>query len=115
MPLEQSPPACGSWGGEWSALAVSPNFQEVYPQPAGTRTDLVTPMVTQEQVAAEIIRLSPKLRTVFVLAYVLGRSRQEIAVALGISERRVDLRLTRALGTCRARLVSRGFDGTLAH
>ncbi|HEY1806821.1 MAG TPA: sigma factor-like helix-turn-helix DNA-binding protein [Terracidiphilus sp.] len=67
-------------------------------------------MPTHEQVAAAIIQLRPNLRTVFVMAHVLRRSRQEIAAALGISERRVDRRMIRALSACRERLVSQGIE-----
>lgn len=59
---------------------------------------------TQEQVAAAITKLRPSLRAIFVMAYVQGRSRQEIAATLGISKSRVDRRMTKALSSCRAHL-----------
>jgi RNA polymerase sigma factor (sigma-70 family) len=54
--------------------------------------------------------LRPNLRNVFVMAHVQGKPRKEIAAALGISERRVDKRMTRALKACRDRLSSHGID-----
>lgn len=65
-----------------------------------------------DHVAAAIIGLPMKLRAVFVMAHVQRRSRGDIAAALGISERRVDRRLTRALVVCRNSLEARGIDLT---
>lgn len=65
-----------------------------------------------EHVAAAIIGLPVELRAVFVMAHVQRRPRAEIAAALGISERRVDRRMTKALVVCRERLESRGVDLT---
>lgn len=65
-----------------------------------------------EHVAAAVIGLPWNLRAVFVMAHVQHRSREEIAAALGISERRVDRRVTKALVTCRERLESQGIDLT---
>ena len=57
-----------------------------------------------------IKELRPNLRNVFVMAHVQGKPRKEIAAALGISEKRVDKRMTRALKVCRDRLSSQGID-----
>ena len=54
--------------------------------------------------------LRPNLRKVFVMAHVQGKPRKEIAAALGISEKRVDKRMTKALKACRDRLSSQGID-----
>ena len=54
--------------------------------------------------------LRPNLRNVFVMAHVQGKPRKEIAAALGISEKRVDKRMTQALKVCRDRLSSQGID-----
>jgi RNA polymerase sigma-70 factor (ECF subfamily) len=54
--------------------------------------------------------LRPKLREVFVLAYVQGQPRKEIAEALGITLKRLDKRLTQALKECRERLTAFGVD-----
>lgn len=67
-------------------------------------------MLTHEELTAAIVKLRPKLRRVFVMAHVLCRSRQEIAAEIGISEGRLDRRLTKALSECRARLISRGMQ-----
>jgi RNA polymerase sigma factor (sigma-70 family) len=54
--------------------------------------------------------LHPNLRNVFVMAHVQGKSRKDIADELGISLKRVDKRMTRALKRCRERLESYGID-----
>lgn len=64
-------------------------------------------------VAAAIKELRPTLRNVFVMAHLQGKSRKDIAAALGVSEKRVDKRMTKALKECRARLVSEGIDLTV--
>lgn len=63
-----------------------------------------------EHVAAAIIGLPTRLRTVFVLAHVQQMPRSEIAAVLGISDRRVDRRMVRALVACRNALEGRGID-----
>lgn len=62
--------------------------------------------------ALAITALRPSIRKVFVMAHVQGVPRKEIAAALGISERRVDKRLTAALRKCREHLLTHGFDLT---
>ena len=66
-----------------------------------------------EHVAATILGLPTNLRIVFIMAHVQRRSREEIAAALRISERRVDIRMTKALIVCRRRLALRGVDITV--
>lgn len=61
-----------------------------------------------QHLATAIKELRPGLRKVFVMAHVQGKSRQEIAAELGVSEKRVDKRMTRALRLCRERLASQG-------
>jgi RNA polymerase sigma factor (sigma-70 family) len=61
-------------------------------------------------IANVIKELRPTLRNVFVMAHVQGKPRKEIAAALGISEKRVDKRMTKALRVCRERLSSQGID-----
>lgn len=59
----------------------------------------------------EVIKaLRPTLRTVFVMAYVQGVARKEIAERLGLTLKRVDKRLTQALKECRERLAAFGID-----
>jgi RNA polymerase sigma factor (sigma-70 family) len=45
-----------------------------------------------------------------VMAHVQGKPRKEIAATLGITEKRVDKRMTKALKACRERLASQGID-----
>ena len=63
-----------------------------------------------EYVAIAIKELPPSLRSVFVMAHVQGKSRKEIALALGISEKRLDKRMTKALKACRERPASWGIE-----
>lgn len=60
--------------------------------------------------AIKALRLSH--RKVFVMVHLQGKVRKDIAVALGISEARVDKRLTKALKAVRDHLSSRGIDPT---
>ncbi len=64
----------------------------------------------REHLVQVIKGLRPTLREVFVMAHVQGESRKEIAGRLGISEKRVDKRMTRALKQCRMKLSSQGID-----
>lgn len=59
---------------------------------------------TREEVAASIKAIPLRQRRVFVMAYVQGRPRAEIAAELHITARQVDRRLTKALVVCRKRL-----------
>lgn len=61
-------------------------------------------------IAETIKELRPNLRSVFVMAHVQGKPRREIAAALGVSEKRIDKRMTKALRECRERLASRGVE-----
>lgn len=63
-----------------------------------------------QHLATTIKELRPNLRSVFVLAHVQGKPRREIATVLGVSEKRIDKRMTKALKQCRERLASRGID-----
>lgn len=64
---------------------------------------------TDEQVAAAIKALPMRQRRAFVMAYVLGKPRAEIAAELHITARQVDRRLVRALVACRRKLVKEGW------
>jgi RNA polymerase sigma factor (sigma-70 family) len=64
----------------------------------------------RESVMSALDSLVPTQRAVVVMAHIQGKSRSEIAAALGISERRVDKRMTRGLRSCRKRLEARGID-----
>jgi RNA polymerase sigma factor (sigma-70 family) len=76
-----------------------------------TNRELMADLI-RRQIVAVISELRPRLRQVFVMAHVQGKSRAQIAAALGISERSFDRRMTRALKACRDRLASHGVDPT---
>jgi len=59
-------------------------------------------------IAIKALRLSH--RKVFVMAYVQGKPRKDIAAALCISETRVDKHITKALTAVRDHLSTRGID-----
>lgn len=59
-------------------------------------------------IAIKALRLSH--RRVFVMAHIQGKPREEIAAVLGISETRVDKRMTKALKAVRDHLSARGID-----
>ena len=63
-----------------------------------------------QHLATAIKELRPNLRSVFVLAHVERKPRREIAATLGVSEKRIDKRMTKALKKCRERLASRGIE-----
>ncbi len=63
-----------------------------------------------ERLAQTIEELRPNLRTVLVMAHVQGIPRKDIADQLGISLKRVDKRMTKALRTVRERMESFGID-----
>jgi len=63
-----------------------------------------------QRLVQTIKELNPNLRKVFVMAHVQGKARKDIAEQLGISLKRVDKRMTRALKHCRERLASFGID-----
>jgi len=66
-----------------------------------------------QYLASVIKELPVNLRNVFVMAHVQGKPRKEIAIALGITEKRLDKRMTKALRTCRERLASWGRSARL--
>jgi RNA polymerase sigma factor (sigma-70 family) len=63
-----------------------------------------------ERLVQTIKELRPSLRTVLVMAHVQGSARKDIAEQLGISLKRVDKRMTKALRTLRERMESFGID-----
>ncbi|HEV2405296.1 MAG TPA: sigma-70 family RNA polymerase sigma factor [Ktedonobacterales bacterium] len=80
------------------------------------RSDRIHPerQLSAEEYGASLARAIKALRLshrkVFVMAHVQGKPRKEIAVALGISETRVDKRLTKALKAVRDHLGARAID-----
>lgn len=93
-----------------SAVISGPvGMEEVPDRRAGPDRQVMADQIAQ--CLAEVIQgLSPPLRAVFVLAHVHGKPRKEVAQQLGISERRVDKRMTRALKQIRMQLSSQGID-----
>ena len=63
-----------------------------------------------ERLVQTIKELRPNLRAVLVMAHVQGIARKDIAEQLGISLKRVDKRMTKALRTLRERMESFGID-----
>lgn len=63
-----------------------------------------------DSLAIAIKALRPPHRKVFVMAHVQGKPRKQIAAMLGISETRVDKRMTKALKAVRDHLSARGID-----
>jgi RNA polymerase sigma-70 factor (ECF subfamily) len=63
-----------------------------------------------EKLVQTIKELRPSLRAVLVMAHVQGIARKDIAERLGISLKRVDKRMTKALRTLRERMESYGID-----
>lgn len=88
-------------------VPVTDDIEEVADQRIGADREAMADDVSQHIVAA-IRKLQPPFRKVFVMAHVQGMQRAEIAAALGISVRRVDKRLTKALRACRNQLDSQG-------
>jgi len=63
-----------------------------------------------ERLVQTIKELPPNLRAVLVMAHVQGIPRKDIAEQLGISLKRVDKRMTKALRILRERMESFGID-----
>jgi RNA polymerase sigma-70 factor (ECF subfamily) len=63
-----------------------------------------------ERLVQTIKELQPSLRTVLVMAHVQGIARKDIAEQLGISLKRVDKRMSKALRILRERMESFGID-----
>lgn len=78
------------------------------PSPSPDR-QVMAEQVTQH-IAEAIKQLAPTYRTVFVMSIVQGRPRREVAAELGITEKRLDKRITKALRHCREQLEARGVD-----
>lgn len=60
----------------------------------------------RRRLAATVAEMHPAYRRVFVMALLQGKSRKEIAAAVGASEKRVDKRMTKAIKMSRARLAA---------
>jgi len=94
---------------ESTMITGSAGMEEIPDQRLGPDRQAMADQIGQH--LANVIRgLRPNLRNVFVMAHVQGKPRREIAAALGITEKRVDKRMTKALKACRERLSSHGID-----
>ena len=94
---------------ESAMIMGSAGMEEVPDHRMGPDRQVMADQIGQH-LANVIKELRPNLRNVFVMAHVQGKPRKEIAAALGISEKRVDKRMTKALKACRDRLSSQGID-----
>jgi RNA polymerase sigma factor (sigma-70 family) len=94
---------------ETAMIMGSAGMEEVPDHRMGPDRQVMADQIGQH-LANVIKELRPNLRNVFVMAHVQGKPRKEIAAALGISEKRVDKRMTKALKACRDRLSSHGID-----
>jgi len=94
---------------ESAMITGAAGMEEVPDQRMGPDRQAMADQIGQH-LANVIKELRPNLRNVFVMAHVQGKPRKEIAAALGISEKRVDKHMTKALKACRDRLSSQGID-----
>ncbi|HEV7138104.1 MAG TPA: sigma-70 family RNA polymerase sigma factor [Steroidobacteraceae bacterium] len=92
---------------ENATMTSADGMEEVPDQRLGPDRQAMAAQIGQH-LTNVIKELRPNLRNVFVMAHVQGKPRKEIAAALGISEKRVDKRMTKALKVCRERLCSQG-------
>jgi len=90
------------------ALVLGPDGMDDAPDPAPLPDRQANADQIGQCVAGAIKALRPTLRDVFVMAHVQERPRKEIAAVLGISEKRLDKRMTKALRACREQLASYG-------
>jgi RNA polymerase sigma-70 factor (ECF subfamily) len=94
---------------EASVISGPAGMDEVADESALPELRVFADEVNQRLVQA-IKALRPPLREVFVMAYVQGVARKEIAEQLGLTLKRVEKRLTLALKECRERLTACGID-----
>jgi RNA polymerase sigma-70 factor (ECF subfamily) len=94
---------------EASIISGPAGMDEVPDEEAAPERRALAEEVNEHLVQA-IKELRPSLREVFVLAYVQGQPRKQIAQDLGITLKRLDKRLTQALKDCRERLTAYGID-----
>jgi RNA polymerase sigma factor (sigma-70 family) len=94
---------------ESTLITGSAGMEKVPDEAAPPDKRAMTDEVNQKLVQT-IKELHPNLRAVFVMAHVQGKARKDIAEQLGISLKRVDKRMTKALRACRERMESFGID-----
>jgi RNA polymerase sigma-70 factor (ECF subfamily) len=94
---------------EASIISGPAGMDEVPDEAAAPERRVIAAQVSQRLM--EVIKeLRPSLREPFVLAYVQGEPRKDIACQLGITLKRLDKRLTAALKEIRERLAAFGID-----
>jgi len=93
-----------------STVITGPQGMEKVPDEAASPDKRVIAEEINERLVQTIKELSPSLRTVLIMAHVQGIARKDIAEQLGISLKRVDKRMTKALRTLRERMESFGID-----
>jgi RNA polymerase sigma-70 factor (ECF subfamily) len=93
-----------------STVITGPQGMEKVPDEAASPDKRAIAEEINERLVQTIKELRPSLRTVLVMAHVQGIARKDIAEQLGISLKRVDKRMTKALRTLRERMESFGID-----
>lgn len=93
-----------------STIITGPYGMEKVPDEAAPPDKRVIADEINERLVQTIKELRPNLRIVLVMAHVQGIARKDIAEQLGISLKRVDKRMTKALRTLRERMESFGID-----
>lgn len=94
---------------EASVISGPAGMELVPDEAAAPERQVIAAQVSQGLVEA-VKELRPSLREPFILAYVQGEPRKEIAGQLGITPKRLDKRLTQALKEIRKRLAANGID-----
>ena len=93
-----------------STIITGPQGMEKVPDEAAPPDKRAIADEINERLVQTIKELRPNLRVVLVMAHVQGIARKDIAEQLGISLKRVDKRMTKALRTLRERMESFGID-----
>jgi RNA polymerase sigma factor (sigma-70 family) len=94
---------------EASIISGDAGMDEVPDEAAAPERRVIAAQVSQRLV--EVVKeLRPSLREPFIMAYVQGESRKEIAGQLNITLKALDKRLTAALNELRVRLEAFGID-----
>jgi len=93
-----------------STVITGPQGMEKVADEAASPDKHVSAEEINERLVQTIKELRPPLRTVLIMAHLQGIPRKDIAEQLGISLKRVDKRMTKALRTLRERMESFGID-----
>jgi RNA polymerase sigma factor (sigma-70 family) len=93
-----------------SSIITGSHGMEKVPDEAASPDKRAIAEEINERLVQTIKELPSNLRVVLVMAHVQGIARKDIAEQLGISLKRVDKRMTKALRTLRERMESFGID-----